>query len=686
MTYLTAKQKKTSECLENTNNSFIKYFFMSVFVVEIVFIVWRFIYSPTKNSGTFLVTFIIVSVFSLPFGLGLTLNLFNKKDISFYFTFGLCIGYGFMASVWALMIRVGCPLNPFIYIGVVFSIAGYLYYRKIHELKLFFTQFTQPDCLVKLLPPITVLLCAFIVLSNTWLNSYVPTDVDCQSDGYNTLMILKEGSYPIVSPYLDKTQLQLNSGQLFHTLTAVITKLKNSVLISEIMAITVISGAFFCMAIYFLASFIFKNEIILFIAGILTLTRAYLSFINDGNLPENIAYYYAALFIVFLMYTLHKKRIIFAIITGLCLSFCMWSHPNVFIYNFPPFCLFFITFLISTGKNIKKDYINLFTVIGVVLILILPQVFKLNEGQSKQLYENHATTFLDSLPYWNGYLVPILALVGVILIAAKRKTINIYIWTYFLMVLVFVENWRFYQLFSPSWFELRPLEVQTFGAKYLYTTYLQNPNNFISAWQGGVIIWPVSITMVFNIFYRLCQRYIKMNVLNNCFLVFLAILAFCFIGYEFKKAKRYPEWILKSDYAAMKWLRENTNYESTLIYAPYDNAQNNPIPEYIISYWIPVVSERKAIIFRNYYHSVQFKFLNLDKTIDKKIKQIQDAAYTIMDEKSYKIFKDMKISHIFISGFLSGKLLSAYQNSPFVELVFYNTLPDHGTALVYRVK
>ena len=228
MTYLTAKQKKTSECLENTNNSFIKYFFMSVFVVEIVFIVWRFIYSPTKNSGTFLVTFIIVSVLSLPPGLGLTLNLFNRKDTSFYFTFGLCIGYGFMSGVWALMIRIGCPLNPFIYIGVVFSIAGYLYYRKIHELKLFFTQFTQPDCLVKLLPPITVLLCAFIVLSNTWLNSYVPTDVDCQSDSYNTLMILKEGSYPIVSPFLDQTQLQLNSGQLFHTLIAIITKLKNS--------------------------------------------------------------------------------------------------------------------------------------------------------------------------------------------------------------------------------------------------------------------------------------------------------------------------------------------------------------------------------------------------------------------------------------------------------------------------
>ena len=68
----------------------------------------------------------------------------------------------------------------------------------------------------KVVAPIAVLLFAFIVLSATWSNSYVLTDVDCQSDGYNTFMILKEGKYPFVNPFLDQSCLQLNSG-LFST-------------------------------------------------------------------------------------------------------------------------------------------------------------------------------------------------------------------------------------------------------------------------------------------------------------------------------------------------------------------------------------------------------------------------------------------------------------------------------------
>ena len=154
-------------------------------------------------------------------GLALVLNIFKEMDSSFAFTFGLCIGYGLIAGIWSFMILLGCPLNPYLYTCVVFFITGFLLYRKRYEFKALFTK----KCNLKnLLPPFAILLFTFIILSTTWLNSHVMTDVDCQSDSYNTLMILKEGSYPIVSPYLDQTKLQLNSGPLFHTIIEVITK------------------------------------------------------------------------------------------------------------------------------------------------------------------------------------------------------------------------------------------------------------------------------------------------------------------------------------------------------------------------------------------------------------------------------------------------------------------------------
>ena len=76
----------------------------------------------------------------------------------------------------------------------------------------------------------------------------------------------------------------------------------------------------------------------------------------------------------------------------------------------------------------------------------------------------------------------------------------------------------------------------------------------------------------------------------------------------------------------------------------------------------------------------------MDKPITEKVRELQMAAYTINDPESFKIFKDMKITHVFISGFLSGKLLNTYQNSPYVELIYYNTQPNSGTAMVYKLK
>lgn len=671
------------ECSKNASHLNTKYFFISICSIEIAFILWRFVITPTRNSGTFLISFITVLILSLPPGLGLSLNIFNKKDISFFFTFGLCIGFGFVAGVWALMIQLRCPLNSYLYIGIILLIAGCLLYRKRQELKRLFTHDSYQYSLTGFLSPVAVLLFAFILLSTTWLNSYVLTDVDCQSDSYNALMILKEGRYPIVSPFLDQSLLQLNSGPLFSTLIAVITKLKNSILVNEIMAMTIISGAFLCLTIYFLASFIIKNEIILFFGGILTLTRAYLSFFNDGNLPENIAFYYASLFVVFLLYTIENKKIIFSVIAGFCLSFCLLSHPMIFLYNIFPFSLFFVTFLVSTNKNFKKDYINLLIVMSVILIFVFPYMLRLKEAQpSNKMYANDATTLVNSLPYWNGYIVLISAFVGVILIATKRRAINIYLWTYFLMVLVFVEHWRFFQILSPSWFKLEALTVPAFGSYYSYKSFWEYPSNYLSAWQAGVIIWPILIAVVTDYLHRLCQRHIKIRVLKNSANIFALILLFSFIGYEFKSAKRYPEFILKSDYNALTWIKENSSYENTLIYSPFDDS----VPNYLTSFWVPIVSERKSIPFRNYNISGQFNFLSIDIPITEKVSQLQKAAYSITDSTSYNIFKDMKITHIFISGFLVGKLFNVYQNAPFVELIHYNTVPDQGTALVYKVK
>ena len=338
---------------EASNHISTTYFLLVVCIVEITFILWKFALTSTRNGGTFLTTFLIVLAISFPPGLGVALHIFRNKPWSFLFSFGLCVGFGFVGGAWAFMIIVGCPLNPYLYVSTIVIIAGCLLYRKRHELRGCVNRESLRLNLAEFLSPLAVLLFGFIVLSLQLVNNLVPMDVDCQSDSFNSLMILKEGTYPFVSPYLDKTRLMLCSGPLFHTLIAVLTKLKGTLLIKEVMAITVISGAFFCMAIYFLAKCIIKHEVILFLAGILTLTRAYISCFND-NLPENLAFYYGAMFIVLLMYCMENKKIVFAFFAGFYLSFCALSHPEIFLYNILAFCLFFGTLFISKDKNLKR--------------------------------------------------------------------------------------------------------------------------------------------------------------------------------------------------------------------------------------------------------------------------------------------------------------------------------------------
>jgi hypothetical protein len=459
------------------------------------------------------------------------------------------------------------------------------------------------------------------------------------------------------------------------------------------MAITVISGAFFCMAIYFLAKCIIKHEVILFLAGILTLTRAYISCFND-NLPENLAFYYGALFIVLLMYCMENKEIIFALFAGFYLSFCALSHPEIFMNNFPAYCLFFITLLISKNKKLMKDYRNLLIVMGIVLVMVLPYFLRIKGSQfspqkieTNKMHETLAATLTGTLTYWNGYLVPILALGGILLIAVKRQTVNIYLWTYFLVVLGLIEFWRFFQICSFSWFELKPWAYSQFGTYYSYKTFLRYPESMHAAWYGGSIIWPVAIAVVIDFLYRRCRQYTSFEALGRYAIFTIVVATFLFVGFEFKKALQYPEYIKKSDYDALQWIRDNTPYENTLIYAPFDDTGKHPI--YGTSFWVPIVSERKSILFRNYDLGGSFKFRNIDNPIKEKGNHLQQAAYSISNQESYKVFKDMGITHIFISACLSFNLHDMYQGSPFVERIHYSFNPNElyeGTALVYKVK
>ena len=142
-------------------------------------------------------------------------------------------------------------------------------------------------------------------------------------------------------------------------------------------------------------------------------------------------------------------------------------------------------------------------------------MFSPQKIETNKMHETLAATLTGTLTYWNGYLVPILALGGIILIALKRQPVNIYLWTYFLVVLGLIEFWRFFQICSFSWFELKPLGYFVDETCYSYKTFLQYPDHYHCAWYGGVIIWPIAIAAVLDFLYHLSQKYVNAKVLKN---------------------------------------------------------------------------------------------------------------------------------------------------------------------------
>ncbi|MBM4053825.1 MAG: hypothetical protein FJ264_03950 [Planctomycetes bacterium] len=681
-------QRDRDDYCEKSSRLTTKNFFIIVCCIELLFILWKCVFDSTRNGQTFLITFFLLIFISLPPGLGITLHIFKNKSPYFLLSFGLCLGYGFVGGSWSIMLLVGCPLQPYLYIGVISVIAGLLLYRKQMELRSYLNRDIFKKDVEEFLSPLAVLLFAFIALSLQLINNYVPGDVDCQSDSFNTLMILKEGSYPFVKPYLDQTRLELISGHLFHTVIAVVTKLKNGILIKEFMAVSVITGAFFCMGVYYLARFVVKNEIILFLAGIFTLTRAYVSCFND-NPTENMAFYYGAMFIVFLMYAMEKKKVLYALFAGFSISFCALSHPEIFFYNILPFSFFFVTLLLSKDIHRKKDYGNLLVILSIILIMVLPyylriggKILSVDTVMTNKLHDMCAPTVIGGLADCNGYIVPFFLFGGIILLLLKRKTINVYLWTYFFVVLFTIEYWRLFQIFSPSGFKLELIGQNRW---YTYKSPLWYPDSFHTVWYGGVIVWPVIMGIVVNFFYKHFGKYCKISSIKKYFSIFFIIIAVSFVGYEIKKAIQYTQFVKVRDYEALEWIKNNTQCENTVIYAPFD--KNNFCPDYVTSYWVPIISERKSILFRNYQMSSLFRFRNTN--IREKVKALQTAAYSIGEPESYKIMKDNGITHIFISALLSYHFHDIYQNSPFVERVHYSFKKEEaleGTALVYKVK
>ncbi len=656
-------------------------------IIEIAFLIYFSI--TTKNIAQYNISLILITLIAFPLGISTSILLFREKSLSELLILGFCIGLPLTAGIWGILAYSLIPIHPVTYLGgtlftsIVLLLTTKLKYKKI---------LCKKDIDYKeICLPIVVFLIGFLWHALMQANNNVPFDCDAQSANYIEILMKYQG-YPAISPFLTSETVSIAYPPTFHTLVVLPSIIKNSAVHKECMAITIICGSYFVLAVYLLAYYLSqKNHVIAFFAGILTLNRAYLTNYNDGNTTEMLAFLCVATFLIFLLHAFEEshraKSFIIASIGGFVFSHAALSQTEVFQWYLISIAFFAICMLFAKGINYKRDYPALFTSLFVCGICVLPwflnSIQNFDKSALGQLSDKEATELILSLTYWHSYVFLGLSMIGIIILIYQRNKIGVFLITHIFVMFFLIIHWKFLKLMGFEWFQLKPLQGNYLGARAFFASPIKFLYNYTIAWYSLTIAFPIAASYCLIFFKNLIGRIkiLQHKTLNIPLLLIITGVP-VFMYYEYKSYFRYPEWLIKTDYETLLWFRENTLYKNTLILNPPEPIALPNGVQFFCSYWVTAVSERRAVNARG----LGGDHIPIPQDLTEKIEQLGNAFYNIQSPDVYETLKRNNITHIFVSALLAGQLIESYSKVHFLELVYYKSVPNQGTALIFKVK
>lgn len=667
--------------------NYFAYLLYFAILIEIIFVLY--FSFTTKNIVQYIFSLILIILFTFPLGISTSILLFREKTLSEITVLSICAGLPLTAGVWGVLSYSSIPFHPSIYLGSIFLISIILLLiTKIKYKKILCQENInyKEICL-----PVIVFIVGFLWHALMQANNNVPFDCDAQSANYIEILMKYQG-YPAVYPFLSNEIVNIAYPPTFHTLVVLTSIMKNSAILKECMAITVICGSYFVLAVYLLAYYLSqKNYLIAFFAGILTLNRAYLTNYNDGNTTEMLAFLCVAVFLIFLLHAFEEshwiKTFALASIAGFTFSHAALSQTEIFQWYLISLIFFLITFLISKRIHYKKDYLVFLISMFACGICVLPWFFNsinnFDKNALDKLSDKEATELILSLTLWHSYVFLGLSMIGLIILIYQRNKIGIFMVTHVMVMFLLIIHWRFLKLMGFDWFQLKPLQGNYLGARAFFTSPIKFLYNYTIAWYSLTIAFPIAASYCLDFLNNLLKKIKIFQFRTFCITpLFIAIGISVFMYYEYKSYCRYPEWLLKTDYETLLWFHENTSYKNTLILNPPDPITLSNGVQFYCSYWVPAISERRAVNSRG----LGGDHIPITQDLAEKIKQLGNTFYNIQTPNAYEMLKNNGISHIFVSTLLASQLLDSYLKTSFLELVYYKSITEQGTAFIFKVK
>lgn len=412
---------------------------------------------------------------------------------------------------------------------------------------------------------------------------YLPLDTDAQGFGYLALMVREGGTLDTLAPWQpDVRYLYSPALFLFWAFLSDLLKLPmHQVMLpfGHLMA-----GLVVWLCIDFGAALAPDRPRMRWLLPLLVVGgMGLLLALMDSHYTSVMGFAFVTLFLTLAVRAIREQSMALSLLAAIPLAAAALTHPDTIIILLIGFVPFYATFWLSRGPDrTRQTWLRLFVLIPAAglsltlpwLLRVLPLFFEEMLVSPFLLSPRHVM----QLVVFQGILVPVIALAGLVIAARRRSLPDMLMLTW----LVFILD------FSLSGLADRLIDLTGINVmRYVYP--------FSVAWHGPILVYPYLAAVALDRLLdwkpiRLSPQIVNGVLAGGLALIVVAVLLQGpILAFSFGRVHAFGAFSSRADLAAMTYLRGQTPPDSLIL--NYPDGQE--------AHWVPVVAERESVAFRD---------------------------------------------------------------------------------------
>ncbi len=343
----------------------------------------------------------------------------------------------------------------------------------------------------------------------------------------------------------------------------------------------------------------------------------------DAAYTSVMGFLFVTLFLV-LIFKAKEQPLAAGLLASIPLAAVALTHPDTIIILLVGYILFYATFWLSPERD-RRRWVWWFLIIpaaGVALTIpwavkVLPLFFEETVVSPFVLSTSH----FKQLTLYHGYVVPLLAIVGVIFAVRRRRLADVLMLTW----LVFTIDFSMFGLVDQI-ISLTGLDIM----RYVYP--------YSVAWHGPILIYPYLATLAVDQVLELKPFRFNPKLagrLSGAGIGMIVILvAFQQPVLEASRTLLpiFGAFSSRDDLAAMAYLRDNAPEDALVLNYPVN----------FEAHWVSVIAERESVTFREqpFFSGAEPYYARRDA--------LTEAYFDLGSEKARDLLLEYGVTHVII--------------------------------------